>query len=320
METIFIVEHERAERELYEVWSQNKEVSGKLTGEALISTFATAALFAVPGGIFGTAIGAGVAKSVSALFAKKTLSKAETESVEAEIKALHSATKKIQVTRSMAFDKGYKFPPGHPQSGIFYRIHPLAKYAKSDKQNVYIPESDYSKVLLEERESELLRLLVDLGAIKISIKKKSRKATSNNFTTQASVELASSAGGGINGGIRTSDEQEKENTRTFLLRGKKWHEGDTVNKREYSWLFYESSWRSVINAREVGGCINAAIEINEASVYSKDINLGLEMKSKMIEAGVGGGFSSTEDFNSSYLVEVEFNHPEPDKGICQIEE
>lgn len=63
----------------------------------------------------------------------------------------------------------FDFPPGHPLPGKLYRAHPL-----KSKSNKYIPIEVFDSLLYAEREAELIRLLVDLGATQITIKEKSR--------------------------------------------------------------------------------------------------------------------------------------------------
>ncbi|MGB3511853.1 MAG: hypothetical protein WBA93_21975 [Microcoleaceae cyanobacterium] len=53
----------------------------------------------------------------------------------------------------------FDFPPGHPLPGKLYRAHPL-----KSKSNKYIPIEVFDSLLYAEREAELIRLLVDLGA------------------------------------------------------------------------------------------------------------------------------------------------------------
>ena len=61
----------------------------------------------------------------------------------------------------------FDFPPGHRLPGKLYRAHPL-----KSKSNKYIPIEVFDSLLYAEREAELIRLLVDLGATKITIKEK----------------------------------------------------------------------------------------------------------------------------------------------------
>lgn len=310
METIFIVDDRVEDKvDFSNFLNTTKESGNKNYADMTLAIAGSAMLSSIPGYMFGTMFGLGAIKTITALYDRKNISKSEADSIGAEITALHDSMKKFQVTRSEAFDRGYKFPPGHPQSGVLYKLHPLAKYESSYKNNVYIPENDYSKVLLEERESELLRLLVDLGATKISISRNSKEIRKQELNSQVNIDVASLAGGDVKASYNSASNNEDKNVRTFVLRGKKWLSDEKISTDKYSWLFYEPSWRSVVNAREIGGCISAAIEISEMSVYSKDISLGLKIKNKALKASASGTYSDQDDSYESYIVNVDFSPP-----------
>lgn len=310
METIFIVDDKIEEKtDFTGLFNNTKDSANKSHAEMALAIAGSAILSSIPGYMFGTMVGLGAIKTFNAIYDKKNISKSEADSIYLEIKALQDSMKKYHVTRSEAFDRGYKFPPGHPQSGVLYKIHPLAKYECTDKDNVYIPESDYSKALLDERESELIRLLIDLGATKISISRNYKEKTRVATSSQVNVDVASLAGGEAKVNYNTSSDNEEQNVRTFILKGKKWLIDEKINTGKYSWLFYEPSWRAVVNAREIGGCMSASIEINEMSVYSKDVSLGLEIKHKAIRASASGSYLAQDDLYESYMVNVDFNEP-----------
>lgn len=310
MENIFIID-DRVESKIdfSDIIGGAKEPANKSHAEVALAIAGSAMLASIPGYMFGTMVGLGAIKTFNAIYDKKNISKSEADSINAEIKALQDSMKKYHVTRSEAFDRGYKFPPGHPQTGVLYKIHPLAKYESSDKENVYIPESDYSKVLLDEREAELLRLLVDLGATKISISRVLNEKKRVEVSSQINIDVASSVSGDAKANYHSSVNNEEQNVRTFILRGKEWFIDEKVDNNKYSWLFYEPSWRSVVNAREVGMCLSAAIEISELSVYSKDVSLGLEIKHRALKASASGAYSDQEDSYANYIVNVEFSDP-----------
>lgn len=310
MENIFIIDDEvESKIDFSEFIGGVKETSNKSHAEVALAIAGSAILASIPGYMFGTMVGLGAIKTFNAIYDKKNISKSEADSINAEIKALQGSMKKYHVTRSEAFDRGYKFPLGHPQTGVLYKIHPLAKYESSDKDNVYIPEGDYSKVLLDERESELLRLLVDLGAIKISISRKSNEKKRVETNSEINLDVASLVSGEAKANYISSVNNEEQNVRTFILRGKEWLIDEKIDNNKYSWLFYEPSWRSVVHAREVGMCLSAAIEISEISVYSKDVSLGLEIKHRALKASASGAYSDQEDSYASYIVNVDFSDP-----------
>jgi len=105
--------------------------------------------------------------------ATKDLSKEQREAAQqAGALEFDSWMREHAITISMAKQNNYTFPPGHPQVGQIYKRHPLGNLNNSKKINMYIPADKYDALLLEERESELIKMLVDLGAVKISITQK----------------------------------------------------------------------------------------------------------------------------------------------------
>ncbi|CAM5212497.1 hypothetical protein OURE66S_03895 [Oligella ureolytica] len=83
---------------------------------------------------------------------------------EREIQALEMKLKTMSLSKLQAHKLGFKFPPGHPKIGESYKLHPLATIS-TYKQNIYLPAHSFEDVLLEEREAELLTLLIDLRSL-----------------------------------------------------------------------------------------------------------------------------------------------------------
>ncbi|MCG8566915.1 MAG: hypothetical protein MI747_17725, partial [Desulfobacterales bacterium] len=158
------------------------------------------------------------------------------------------------------------FPPGHPLPGKIYRLHPLAELANSNKSNVYIPEETYDDVLYAEREAELIKLLVALGATRISIRKagmgyqQESKITSDSSSADASVASIKRE---RKNQSYTSLGQYTCDARTFTLEGLEWKKSDRLDLSPFGWLLYEPSWGAMVNAREVGGCLQASIELKK---------------------------------------------------------
>lgn len=214
---------------------------------------------------------------------------------------------KHSLSKQQAMSSGFKFPPGHPQIGETYRLHPLAEYPHSSKQNLYIPEHIFDDVLFEERESELLTLLVHLGATKVEI----AKYVENLFEDAQS--------GSIDGGVKAvgnvsfSEESNsgrcsnEKNVRIFSLKGKPWEYGNKLERKDYAWLNFEPSWNALITAREVGGCTNATLEIKEASKYAANKEASMQLKAKIYSANGTLKFMKKDFRETSYIVKVSFS-------------
>jgi hypothetical protein len=209
------------------------------------------------------------------------------------------------MTLSEAISSNLKFPPGHPFVGQTYRLHPLADLKGNKKANVYIPNEQYDELILAERESELFRLLVDLGATKITISEKRDTTHSSKFTAAANGGNVVTSGG-AEVSLSNQNEAELVNSREYELMGKKWTTGDAIDRADYGWLHFEPSWESLLFAREVGGCLKAGLEIKEKTSFSFDRNVSVEFKSKLVQGSASAGTDSSSSQGRIYSVKAEF--------------
>ncbi len=189
---------------------------------------------------------------------KSDLNAAPPDSFEAALR-LHSAAALTVVSLQVALRCGLAFPPGHPLPGRYYRVHPLRNRA-----NEYIPLTSYDALLYSEREAELIRLLTDLGATRISIGESSQKRRTAGagvgLDAKPVLEAKLTAGGGK---IDTAS-----GARLFELQGRVWSDVCTVKASDYQWLGFEPSWRALLHARLVGRCTSASIEIARDTSFS----------------------------------------------------
>lgn len=217
-----------------------------------------------------------------------------------EARLLTDFAARHSMTRDQAKTAGYKFQPGHPVIGKDYRRHPLTE------GNLYIPNDSYDTILLEERESELIKLLVHLGATKITITKKvadiSQKEFKANLTAQATL-----AGAGMGTTLNSGTENNILDTREFILSGRAWNIDSKVDRDIFFWLPYEPSWKAVVFAREEGGCLTASLEIRENTSLSSNKNLELSVKAKLVEVGAQVGISDLLSEEKTYYVKAEFS-------------
>ncbi|MGL4503025.1 MAG: hypothetical protein ACRCU2_28445, partial [Planktothrix sp.] len=121
------------------------------------------------------------------------------------------------------------FPPGHPMPNKVYRQHPLP-----DKKNYYMPNDYYYKILLEEKEAELIKILCDLGAKKIEIYEE------ENALNKIAFEAAANMASVVETEAKISKEGEKSqlNKREFSYIGKPWHPHlkEEFESSKYRWL------------------------------------------------------------------------------------
>jgi len=231
---------------------------------------------------------------------------AGTSVVDGEAKTLASFVNKHAMSPGEAKARGYLFQPGHPIVGKAYKKHPLADYTNAKKSNLYIPSDSYDAILLEERESELLKLLVHLGATRISITRKTSDLIRKASRVNASVDVALKGGAELGYTGTNEGSSDSLDTRDFSLTGKPWVQGTMVAEEQFFWLAYEPSWGAVVFAREHGGCLSASLEIKETTSFSTDKSVELSVKAKLVEAGVSGGLSSLDSAEKTYYIKAEF--------------
>lgn len=280
---------------------------------AAIAAASVATSFLIPFLPFSLIAGAAAAVAGAASVAGTTAESARPEDSSPGGSAITEKTRLVaayvqhhSLSRSQAKDAGYRFQPGHPVVGKAYRRHPLSDYSTPDNGNLYIPSDSYDAILLEERESELIKLLVHLGATKISITKKASDKNRNAITAEASLQMGPMGGGDVSYTGKSERDTDTLNTREFSLTGRPWKADSRLDRESFYWLSYEPSWKAVVFAREVGGCLTASLEIKENTSFSTDKNFELSVKAKLAEAGAQAGLSALETEENTYFVKAEF--------------
>lgn len=205
----------------------------------------------------------------------------------------------------MTEDAGFIFPPGHPQVGQVYKQHPLARAKGAGKTDAYIPADKFDELLLEEREAELLRLLVHLGATRVTITRTEKSTTSRKINGALAGSTAI-GDAGLGASIESSDELSRLDVREFELAGRAWMDGDRLDRSKFAWVTFEPSWDALIEAREVGGCVKAALEVRENTSFSTDKTLAMSVKSKLFSGGASGSAVRGLEEEAVYFIKVEF--------------
>jgi len=231
----------------------------------------------------------------------------ESQAFEAELKnfiAQHG------VTMAMVEQVGLRFPPGHPQVGQTYKQHPLADMSGSSKADVYIPIDAYDEILMSEREAELLRLMIELGATRIEISKDSQKSSSKSAAFSAGIKSPlPGVGVDVNASNSKHADDHHSDSRVFELRGKPWKAGDSLDRSRFGWLHYEPTWEAVVFAREVGGCLKAEVEVkhNMSSRFEREVMLGVVAKGQ--EGKVTHQASAEIEGGKSLFFQAIFSEP-----------
>jgi hypothetical protein len=209
------------------------------------------------------------------------------------------------LTIEMAKIESLRFPPGHPQVGISYKRHPLADMPEAGKERLYIPYEKYDSLLMEEREAELLKLLVYLGATRVCITR--TVSCSEDKSLSAGVAANAKVGEvGLSTEMSTSSLSKSADTREFLLQGKTWRSGDILEKSRFAWVHFEPSWEALVIAREIGGCVKAGLEIRENTAFSTNKALNANVQGILYGGKVSTDVQGSLAEEKVYFVEAEF--------------
>jgi len=234
----------------------------------------------------------------------------EKEAIDDEsLKELQEYVDNHSLSKEEALELDFCFPPAHPLVGETYRLHPLSAHKDSAKAKLYIPESSFDDILLEERESELLKLLVYLGATEVEISKHVESLIDDRKSGSIGAGVDSVADAQLNAAATQSSDIHHKNTRMFTLSGKPWKYGDVLDRTNYAWLKFEPTWDALITAREIGGCTSAALEIKESSKYIANKEVSMQLKAKIYSANGSINLMSKDLQNTSYVVKVKFSNP-----------
>ncbi|WP_194789108.1 hypothetical protein [Pseudomonas sp. UFMG81] len=244
--------------------------------------------------------------SLMSLFNKDSNTPETDDAERQQAELLAQYVERHSISPSQARAEGYSFQPGHPVVGKTYRKHPLTGYDSAGAGKLYIPSDSYDSILLEERESELIKLLVHLGAVKITITKKASDNTTRSVSAGVSAQAGPAAGGGLSYQGNSERTTDNLDTREFVLEGRSWRAGSAVEQGDFFWLAYEPSWKAVVFAREQGGCLSASLEIKESTSFSSDKNLEMSVKAKVVEAKAQAGLKSAGNEEKTYYVKAEF--------------
>jgi len=215
--------------------------------------------------------------------------------------------KRISMTPEIASTKKYKFQPGHPQINLAYIKHPLAK-PESVKENYYILSDTLDDILLQERETEMIKVFVSLGATKIEIRKQTEARASSHLHAKTEAGLS-----GRTGEVELKMESASRDTdtdkRVITLAGREWKKGMTLETEQFNWLKFEPSWEAIVYAREMGGCLSAELELKKKSIFSSNKAGRLGLGVQMFKSSVDTSMDLSHEQDETYSVYVEFNQP-----------
>jgi hypothetical protein len=172
----------------------------------------------------------------------------------------------------------FSFPPGYPINGMVYVAHPV-------KHKYYIPIADFHRKVFEDKFSELVSILLHLGATKIEVT--SVQGWSREFSERLSVDLPKAVG------MRERGVASNDLMVLFY--------GDTLTGSEepelppeLSWYPHERTWQNLVESRMKRGSKNFELNI----IYNDDYGINSMLKAEIEDArlNLGGSF---EEYSST---------------------
>lgn len=247
------------------------------------------------------------AYSLYQLFTKKDEGDISAVNLKQSANSFDKYLKRISITPEMAAHKNYHFQPGHPQVNLAYIRHPLSEYNET-KKNLYIPSDNLDDILLQEREAEMVRVFVTLGATKIEFHKESLEKKSNSVKAKLEAGIPYGTGeaeistNSASVGIDT-------NKRVIKLSEREWKQDTQIDRSQFSWLSFEPSWEAIVFARENGGCLSAELELKKKTVFSSSQEGKAGIGANLFNASASAGVTLNNEEDEIYTVHVEFSKP-----------
>jgi TIR domain len=170
----------------------------------------------------------------------------------------------------------FQLPPGHPRNRIVYAGHPAIP-------EVYVPLADFHRLTFEHKFSEVISLLMHLGARTIKVDHVT--GWGKDFSSRLNVNLPSVIPS-IYIGVEAKANRQNQDT---LL-----YEAELENTQSPSlpdnlvWYPYESTWQQVANQKLKFGLKNFNLFLSYNDDYG--INAGIKLKIDTAGLDAGGTF------------------------------
>lgn len=245
--------------------------------------------------------------SLYQLLSKKDEKDVPVDTLKHSAHAFDKYMKRISMTPEIALSHHYHFQPGHPQINQAYIKHPLSKPG-SEKENYYILSDTLDDILLQERETEMIKVFVSLGATKIEIRKEAKSRAFDQIKAKVKTTTAVASG---EASLKMESDLSDTGTdvRVIRLAGREWKKGMVLEKEQFNWLPFEPSWEAIVFAREIGGCVSAELDLKKLSVFSSNKEARFGMGIKTLKGTANANIDLSQEQDESYSVYVEFNEP-----------
>jgi hypothetical protein len=170
-------------------------------------------------------------------------------------------------------------PPGHPREAVLYAAHPT-------DPKIYLPISDFHRFAFEHKFSELLLILMHLGAVRIAVEHVS--GWGRELATRLAVVLPLTE----DGAAATFSRSASEN-RSLLFSAELAGGGSPCLPDNLVWLGFEPTWNAVAEARLRFGLKEFAVNFHYCDDFG--INGGLKLRAQRAGFDLGGHFEDHKE-------------------------
>lgn len=193
-----------------------------------------------------------------------------TEALNAWAKARESGLNVLQVGRTEA--QALKFPPGHPREQTLYVAHPALP-------SVYYTTATFHRMAFEHKFSEVILLLMSLGASKITVEHV--RGWSREFSARISaplpkIDAAASAGHSTKSASSLLFEASLNNKHVPFI------------PNDLVWFAHEPTWQAVAKGRMQFGLSQFSLSVNYEDDFG--VNAGLKLRVQKAGLDLGGTF------------------------------
>jgi hypothetical protein len=165
------------------------------------------------------------------------------------------------------------FPPGHPQKGCVYVCNPVQPKA-------YFPLAEFHRMMLESKFSEIISILMSLGAESISVERIIGINSEITIECDAKTVTKDSVGCSIS--------QTKNQDKSFIFDAKLKPKNKPKLPNKLVWYEFEPTWQVITNGRMECGLQKFMLNVTYLENYGITADLNSSIKGNGLS--VGGEF------------------------------
>lgn len=195
--------------------------------------------------------------------------------------------KKAEINiKPYAWSGNVTLPPGHPKKNVLYVAHPTSS-------NLYVPMADFHRFAFEHKFSELVSILMHLGAAEIEVEHVmgwGKDFASHIFVDTIHVDM--------NAEVGHKDNREQKVIYAAKLSGKK----QPSLPNQLVWYPHEAGWKQFAEGRTKFNLKESSLRLEYKEDYG--VNIGFKTKAEDLGLDVGGNFEQHE--STVWAVKVRF--------------